>query len=447
MSIAEMNPPAKVVKPYARTLSAPRSSYKSSSVDIRALAVVLWIAAVLLIQFAPGAGPAALVPIALMASLGRQRLISSAVLVSALVTVYGASGIVQYFGLTTINDQTLATAMMFHLFFSLGAFLGAGSARSLPTRYSPTLKRVWIVIASVAITVLVARFALTGVPLFGGNSGRLAGVAGLPPLFGLASGGFPILTAYIPSGKGKPQTILKAAVALLVFGTGSRLLLAAVILGFVYQAVNARQEAPLGRRARRGTVLAVIGILALVFAVVSVYDLRTDEGAAVLWEGRVTGVDGLSGVVTGVLGPSLYLAARNGLVVFEMMQSGAYHPPHGFIWGGIGNTFGVVPDPERWLTVALGLDVTSAGAVATPIWSGAWNDFGPASTLLAFFLGWSLARWTHRFPSLAPWAAFAIVLSSYGSYLVSAQFVITSLLLTAILWKTGVPSDRRQVEA
>ena len=121
-------------------------------------------------------------------------------------------------------------------------------------------------------------------------------------------------------------------------------------------------------------------------------------------------------------------------MVFELVQSGGLKPPGGFILGGLGHTLGVTQDPELWLTQALGFDPDSIGATATPIWAGSTLDFGSTAIIVALAVGVLLGVWSQRMPALSPWFSFGIVLSSYGSYLVSVQFLTATIALTVVLW-------------
>lgn len=118
----------------------------------------------------------------------------------------------------------------------------------------------------------------------------------------------------------------------------------------------------------------------------------------------------------------------------EIITDRQLHPRGGFIGGGVLSAFGLAPDPERWLTEALTLDVRSVGAIATPVWSGAHADFGLFGALLfATGLGVVLGRWVRWMPGVTLWAAFGVTLAFYGNYLVSAQFIGVSIALTALL--------------
>lgn len=403
------------------------------------LALICGAGALLAINF-PHYSRFAILPIVLLAFVSPRKIIVVSSLAGALITLYGASGEVNYLGVAVVSDSAVAAAMTFYLFLAGGAYLGSLTRPQRQAAAFTARPPIWNLLAIAAIAVLAGRFALTGVPLLAGNDNRLIGVAGLPPLMGLASGVLPILTAYVPAPSGVRASIMKVTVCVLVFGTGSRLLLAAVLLGFIYQYATARSASGGTSGARRRAFAVASGFL-LIYAVIRVYEIRTDPAAALIWEGRSSGVDGLAGIATTLLGPSLFFAARNGLVVYEILSLGDFAPSGGFILGGLANSFASGSDPERWLTEALGLDVLTTGAVATPIWSGATIDFGAAAPLVALAIGALLAQWEKRWPPMAPWLAFAVVLSSYGSYLVSVQFVTASIAATLIL---AFCRDRRQ---
>lgn len=385
------------------------------------LALASWLAAVVANAALPSQHLWAILGITAMFLAAQRRAILGAFLIAATMTVYGAGGEVAYLGTISIYDSTVAIALNFLLFGALGSFLFSGRAKHT---YDPTpLGPAWTVLAFVSIALLLARFALGGVPLLLGNTARLEGNASLPAVLGLASGVLPIVLAFVPHEPSRLRSTLKIALAVLVFATASRLLIAAVLLGLLLQTPFFRR-----RRSIKRVIAAAIGLALIVVAVLRVYALRTDESIALNFGGRVSNLTGISGFVTELIGPSLFFAARNGLVIFETMRSSVINPPNGFILGGLANAVGLGADPERWMAQALGFDVRVAGAVATPIWSGATIDFGSVgAAILAFAVGAILSLWTRSMPFVVAWVAFAIVLSSYGSYLVSSQFLISSL--------------------
>jgi hypothetical protein len=284
-----------------------------------------------------------------------------------------------------------------------------------------------------AIGLLLFRLS-SGIPIIEGDAARLQSVSSINPYLGLASGTLPIVSAFI-ARKGRLVYAAQLVMVILVFGTGSRLLLAAVIVGFVSRS-SVFRGGPVALRNR--IYVGVIGVIGL-FALLRIYALRTEASIVDTFASRAVEIGGFSGFLTQVLGPSLYYSARNGPVMYELLQKYDLNPPGGFIGGGIANAFNFGTDPERWLTNALGLQISNVGAVATPIWSGASADFGwPQSLLVALVLGLALSLWVRRFPGVILWASFGIVLSFYGSYLVSAQFLAVSLSLTVLLGVFGI---------
>lgn len=400
------------------------------------ISFVVWMAAVVANIAVPDQHGWALIGLCALLVSSRRKWIVAAFIVGAILTLYGSAGSVSYLGVTEIKNSTVATALNFFLFGALGSW--AVSQKTIVAKDSRPIGRLWTVIAFSAIAVLLIRFAIGGIPILQGDAGRLGGVASLPTALGLASGALPIALAFTRSVPSRFRTVLKIMLIVLVFATASRLLIAAVLLGL------ASQSRWFKRKFSVKQLISVVVVAAtIVVAVLRIYALRTDATIAETFTGRVANLDGVAGLVTDLIGPSLYFAARNGLVIFETVTDATLHPPSGFIFGGVQNALLLGSDPERWLTIALGFDLRSVGAIATPIWSGATIDFGifgAAAAAVAF--GAICGAWGRRMPIVLPWIAFAIVLSSYGSYLVSSQFITSSMLIVLLAW-TG---NRRTVQ-
>lgn len=377
----------------------------------------------------PGSAWVGLVGIICLAWAARFFAPLTALIACGLIVLYGSAGQANYLGLASIQPSTVASAIVVLSAMSLGIFLGSG-AGMLVKRTHPRLvtPRMWIALALAAILILLARLS-GGVPLLAGDAARLESVANVSPVLGLLSGVLPIVVAYLPTRGSRTVLVLKVTVALLVLATASRLLLAAVLLGFLI-----RSEWFGRMRGFRARALLVAALAIVTFAVLRVYSIRTDEAIVESMASRTLGVDGAAGFLNSILGPSIFFGARNGLVVFELSNYSSLTPPGGFIFGGLANALAVGNDPERWLTQALGLDVLTTGAVATPIWAGSVLDFGTIGGMVfALTAGLLIGLWLRSTPEIVPWLSFGIVLSAYGSYLVSAQFVAASLLLTALL--------------
>lgn len=417
-----------------RAAESPLIALRAFSAPI---ALVLWLASVIANAALPTQPIWAIVGLTALLLTSAQKWVVGAFLAAALLTTYGAAGEVAYLGVGSISGATTANAANFFLFGGVGSW-AIGRKTFVSGGFRP-LGRAWTILAAVAITLLLARFTLGGIPILRGDSGRLEGVASIPALLGLATGALPIALAYVRTERSVLRSWLKITLVVLVFATASRLLVAAVLLGLL------SQSDWINRRLSLRQVFAVLGTgTIVVVAVLRVYSLRTDATIAETFGGRVAGLNGLPGFVTDMIGPSLFFGARNGLVVYETMSAASIHPPGGFIMGGILNVLSLGADPERWLTQALGFDVLMVGAIATPIWSGATVDFGPVgAAALAVIIGGVCTWWAQRMPFARPWVTFAIVLSAYGSYLVSAQFVAASvaMIMMAILAKTTVPRN------
>jgi hypothetical protein len=419
----------------ARTISSAAVKPKPRLITLQAafplLGIPLWAVATVLNWALPSDPWWALFGIAALLARRSSRTLVTALFISAVITWYGASGVVPYLGVSAIPDRSLALALNFFLFASLGAFLVGGS--SPQAQRDRHLGRSWTLLAFAAIALLLTRFAVSGVPILLGDAGRLAGVANLSAVIGLASGALPIAVAFLPHVPSAASIWLKVVLAVLVFATASRLLLAAVLIGFLVRSPLLRRGSSAAQR-----YIFAAGIGLIVLLIIRVYALRTSDLTSGIFSGRTSTVGGFAGLVTEILGPSLYFASRNGLVVYELMRTGSFSPPGGFIIGGLANAVASGSDPERWLTQALGFDVVSVGAIATPIWSGATVDFGPAgAAVFAALLGAFLMTWARKAPFITVWIAFAVVLSSYGSYLVSAQFIASSALMMVMYARAG----------
>lgn len=400
--------------------------------------VAIWAVLLLAGLVVPGASWLIAASILTLAGAAKFFAPLTAFVIGAVVVLYGSSGQASYLGLTTIRPETSTSALTIMAVMALGVFLSTSAGQRVERRAPRMIShRVWVTLAVFAIALLLLRFT-SGIPVLAGDAGRLASVASVSPLVGLASGVLPIVVAFLPTPTSKLVTALKILITLLVVGTASRLLLAAVVIGFVVRSKAFQSARGLGPRL---ALAATVGVVAL--AVLRIYYVRTDTAIIESLSSRAIGVDGFVGYVNSVLGPSLFFAARNGLVAYEISEYGALVPPGGFIVGGLANALSIGSDPERWLTQALGLDVVTTGAVATPIWAGALRDFGlPGALIFALAAGVLMGLWLRTVPELTVWLAFGVVLSAYGSYLVSAQFVAASVILTGLIALFGRSSPQ-----
>jgi hypothetical protein len=348
--------------------------------------------------------------------------------------VYGSIGEVEFLGYLTISAFTPIAALSFSNALALTIFVI--SKFSQPDRSKkPALvipPRVHAIVLFVSMSLLLVRFT-SGIPLLQGDASRLSGLLTVNPYLGLLSCIVPIAASFLTSGKSKFVTTLKFAVLILVVGTASRLLLAAVLVGLVTSS-----SFVLEKHTRKGNIYLIGTALLTVLAITKIYAARTAEGIQQAYEYRIGNVGGAVGFISDIVGPSIFYAARNGLVVHEILMSNDDRPPNGFVGGSLLHALNLGQNPELWLTSMLGFDAVSVGAIATPIWSGTVADFGTVGGILAAVpIGLTLTTALRWVPSLQYWFAFGILLSFYGSYLVSSQFIAASLLIGLIVVSSG----------
>jgi hypothetical protein len=389
------------------------------------LAIPIWFATALGIFLWPWLYPLGLVALAVMFRESVHRLLIGATGLGALIVVFGSSGQFYYFGSDLIQPETSATAMLFSLFLALGVHLCTRQDNQPEVQ---TNQRLWLLICTAAIFLLLIRFQ-NGIPLFSGDSTRLQGILSISPILGLLSGILPIATSFSRAPATKVAAALKIVLLVLVLGTGSRLLFTAVAIGFLSSFLSNSKTRP----RFNNLALSIVLLLGIIATLVFVFNSRTESVITVVFSSRMAEVSYFHELVNQIFGPSLYLSARNGLSFFELMLSGSIRPPNGFTLGSIYNILGSGEDPERWLTSAVGLQVSQNGPTATPIWSGLNLDFGlVVANLLAMLIGYLIASFKVRNPELAPWFGFAIIFSSYGSYLLSTQFLASTALIIAL---------------
>lgn len=365
------------------------------------------------------------------------RSLLGTVWIGANLTWLGSVGAVSYLGISTLSAQTLTTATLFSITLSLVIYIvGFGSKSESPSGVRiPSGPHTLLLL--LACSLLALRFT-SGVPILQGNAARLEGVISVSPLLGLASGSVAIAAAFMSSSPTRWNTILRFVLLALAFGTASRLLLLVVAVGLVSSSSLVR-----GRSwtFRSGSVGLAAGLLAI-WALTKVYELRTEQSSQASDAAKTENVGGVAQFINDQLGASLFLSARNGLAVAELVERRDLQPPHGFIVGGFMNSVRIAPeggDPERWLTTALGFDVQSVGAIATPIWAGASSNFGQLGMILfAVGLGLAVCAVVERIPGVSVWLSISLLLSYYGSYLVSAQFIASSLLILVMFRMFGI---------
>lgn len=415
------------------------SSLKSAIMAAPFVFVVSITFTLLLIMVPASAILGALVPLLLLLCTKAKRPLLAACLVGNLLMLFGSTGEVEFLGRVVISGETTVTAVLFSNSLAFSIFLTSNfsSRNSMSSRTVVIPSSTHIALLALASILLLARFT-SGVPLFLGDSGRLSGLLSTNPYLGLFSGVVPIAAAFLVSKKSNLVLTLKIIVLILVIGTASRLLLGAVLVGFVSSSTLLKG----GISAKTKAYLVVAG-LATLLAVTKIYAARTAEGIQRIYESRISSIGGVTGWVSDLIGPSIFYAARNGLVIHEIISDNGLNPPNGFIAGGLLRVVNMNIDPEIWLTTAIGFNVDAVGAIATPIWAGAHADLGLfGACVLAVALGLIFSLLLRKVPELEYWFAFGILLSFYGSYIVSSQFIVASLLVIGISLAARRTQDR-----
>lgn len=400
------------------------------------IALVVSITLTLVIAVAPATSLlSAIVPLLLMTTTKNHRPLLAACLIGNLLMIFGSVGEVEFLGYLTIAPSTPAFAVAFSNTMAIAIY--AVSKRSAPSwpydsvRLTPS--KVHVALLCSAIAFLLIRFT-AGIPILQGDASRLSGLLTVNPYLGLLSGIVPIAASFLSSKKSTLVFALKILVVVLVLGTASRLLLGAVLIGLVTSSTFLQ-----GKRSGKSRFYLVGAGLVTLVSMTKVYAARTAEGIQQVYESRIQNLGGITGWVSDIVGPSVFYAARNGLVVHEILMDNDIRPPAGFISGSLLHSLNLGANPELWLTSAIGFDVISVGAIATPIWSGAQADFGNlGSILIAAVMGTMLATILRRVPNLQYWFAFGILLSFYGSYLVSSQFMAATILIAGVvMWSNS----------
>lgn len=386
----------------------------------------------LMVLFPPAALLAASAPLMLLMTTRTMRPLLIACLVGNLLMLFGSSGEVEFLGRLQIDSSTTASAITFSNSMAIAIYSASKSnARRESLRGAVLLPIPFHVgLLSAAVVVLLVRFS-GGIPILQGDVGRLSGLLSINPYLGLLSGILPIAAVFLKSPKSHLVFVLKMLLLVLVVGTASRLLLGAVIVGIV-----SSSGLLTGRLKGKSRFYLLSAGVITIFAVTKIYAARTAEGIQQIYESRLSSIGGVTGWISDIIGPSIFYAARNGLVVSEIIHDNSLQPPQGFVFGGLMHVLNLNVDPEIWLTSAIGFNVSSVGAIATPLWSGAQADFGvPGAYFFAVAVGLVLATALRRVPHLEYWFAFGILLSFYGSYMVSSQFLGASLIVVlVVMW-------------
>lgn len=364
------------------------------------------------------------------------RTVICAAWAGANLTLVGALGSISYLGIVQIDEMTIALAVAFCSVFAVGVQSVSrrleadrdrtGVATSVATHH------VWL---AAAVVLLGSRF-VHGVPLLLGNQARLDGVAQVPALLGLCSGSIAIAAAFLRSDRRISTIVLQLILVLLVLGTASRLLFLFVAIGLLTSGGSNEHRESFNRTGRTG-VLRAASVSASLGVVALIYRYRTPDLDRVVEKARATQLPPVAEQISEWFGTGIFLSARNGAAVYDVINSLGLEPPNGFIGGGLLNGVflgQITSDPERWLTVQLGFSTSSVGATATPVWAGAAADFGLCGAIVfALLMGVVVGSICRVFPSIRVWLALVSVLSFYGSYFVSAQFIFTGFVLFLIL--------------
>lgn len=398
----------------------------------------------LMLLFPSSAIIAASVPLLLILTTRTLRPLLAACLIGNLLMIFGSSGEVEFLGRLVIDPSSTATAIIFSNSMAVTIYSVSKTNVRRPSLREPMVLTIplHVGLLGAAVTVLLIRF-IGGVPILQGDAGRLSGLLTINPYLGLLSGILPIAAAFLKSSKSRLVFMLKILLLLLVVGTASRLLLGAVIVGIV-----SSSGLFAGRLKGKSRFYLLAGGVATVFAVTKIYSARTAEGIQQIYESRLSSIGGVAGWISDIIGPSIFYAARNGLVIHELIFDNSLVPPNGFVFGGFLHVLNININPEIWLTSAIGFNVSTVGAIATPLWAGSQADFGmPGAYFFAILIGFILATVLRRIPDLEYWFAFGILLSFYGSYIVSSQFLgATLIVVLVVVWHNRDSSaDSRRI--
>jgi hypothetical protein len=360
--------------------------------------------------------------------------------ISNLFAVLGATGIVLYLGTVEVSHNARDQAILFSDIVAAVVHILSMKRERAATVHRGAVavdKTAYFVLGLLSVMFLTYRLR-SGVPLFSGNAARIASLTTVNKYVGLLSGSLTIALAFMRPPNTVPANVLRIVSVLLAFGTASRLLIAAVLLGNAITIMSSRE------RSHRKLWL-ILGALTLVSVINVIYQARTDSIQQSVLAGKVTSLKGPQHVAVSYVGNGTFLSARNGLVVYDLLKDSPDRPRDGFVIGGLLLS---VPgrhelDPERWVTQELDLDPGIVGAVATPVWAGLSLDYGLAGCILgAIILGAGALAISHRIPGVEPWLAFGVLLGSYGSYLFSAQFLLATLLIALFArWGSSAEAD------
>ncbi|MEV7458192.1 hypothetical protein [Pseudarthrobacter oxydans] len=270
---------------------------------------------VLMLMFPPTVILAAAVPLILVWGTSAFRPLLTACLFGNGLMLFGSAGEVEFLGRLIVAPETTVAAVLFSNSLAIVIFLMSKRHRRATAQTEPSHipTSLHIALLALAALLLVTRFT-GGIPVLQGDSGRLSGLLTTNPYLGLFSGVLPIAAAFLSSRKSNVVFALKVLVAVLVIGTASRLLLGAVLIGFISSSRFVRG----GLSGKTKLYLALSGI-GTILAVTKIYSARTAEGIQKIYESRISEIGGFPGWVSDVIGPSLFYAARNGLVIHELI--------------------------------------------------------------------------------------------------------------------------------
>lgn len=392
------------------------------------LAIVLAAWSALMIAGMPGPAWIGVVTAPLLAIGGRSdRALLAGAGVHNVFVWLGTLGTFQFLGTWTIPTEQACIGM---LFGNLVAIMGTGTHLST----DPFKDRALFAPAALVALLLLAPRLASGIPLLQGDQARLSAVQSINPYIGLLGGCAAIVAAFLPRRRIPTDQALYLLLVLVAALLSSRLLLIAVIVGGLSSStlrgrLSARLQ-PGGRTWLRLSVYAVV----LIVGFLAVYSLRTATEVKAAATNRFAASSTPLQAAVDVVGPGLFLSMRNGHAVYVRLAEASVAPPDGYVQGSLLANVGLAENPELWNTRQLGFDVGSVGAVATPMWAALALDHGVAGVIVGGILVGSIYRTSRRRSLIAGrWMALGIALSSYGSYLLSLQFlvVMTALLILA----------------
>lgn len=367
----------------------------------------------------------------------RLRPLSVATAFALGIPALGLSARIPYLGVSTVDSHIGAWLLAGPVMCLLVAWASMELRLSTGVRKHQRhqgLPNAALLTASLGASSLlfVMRFVeQRGIPVLQGDASRLVGVANTNPYLSLLAAGLAVGAALASTRFGSRPRYLNIALAgnfVIVVGTGSRLLLLALVIVQASR-ISDFVRRILGNKGRWRRRLSVLLVMVVAIATVRfVYSARTSDSVTQIYATRVArDVDGVPRVVAGLVGTGAVVSARNGPAVVSRLDNSDIRPDRGFVAGALLFVLHQGVDPERAVTKALGLDVRTVGATAVPLFGSAGLDGGLGFVFILGFaqgLGyvWLISRRSTN--PLAIWWAFGVAMSAYGSYLLSTQFLV-----------------------